>query len=321
MPVGPPVSHIRTRTRLALAGGRALFRGGVETMRKLMAGGCPALVLVVTSFFVIPGVALGQEPAATTQAAEAEPEVTRPWVNEGELMFVNTSGNSSSSNFGFRDRFTYNFTYSELILYVSLIKATARETDLYNEGGGVRAVSTTRTTTEQYEAGAKYRQNFMDQAFWYALGTWYANDPSGISSRLSGGGGIGYRFAENDTTTLIGELGLALTNESQTNDTSDTFIDARAYGQWKQRLSETTDLELDAEFIDNLQNTKELRINTHFAVTARMTRVLALRASWEMRFNNDPPSLLVDVNPDEPPAYYQLRTSDRVIGASLVFSF
>lgn len=288
-------------------------------MRKLMAGVRPAVLVVF--MLSVPALAWAQEPAAGSEAAAAESEVKRPWMNEGELMFVNTSGNSASTNFAIRDKFTYNFTYAELILGIDFIRATARNTDLYNEGGGVRQVLTTVTTTEQYEARAKYRQNFLDQVFWYALGSWYANDPAGISSRLSGGGGVGYRFVENDSTKLVGELGLALTNESQTGGFSDTYIDARAYGEWRQRLSGTADLSLDAEFIDNLQNTKQLRINTRLAVTATMTKILALRASWDMKFNNDPPSLLVDTNPDEVPAYFQLKTTDRVLGASLVFTF
>lgn len=284
-------------------------------MRNLLAG--VWLVLIVVLVVSVPLTALAQE---ATEEAPAE-ETTRPWSNEGELMFVNTSGNSAATNFAIRDKFTYNFTYGELIVHADLIKATARDRDLYNEGGGVRQVLTTRTTSEQYEVGAKYRQNFLDQAFWYALATWYSNDPAGISTRLSGGGGVGYRFVENDSTTLVGEAGLALTHESPVSGESDTFIDARVFGEWQQRITGNSDLSLAAEFIDNLQDFDQLRINTRAAVTASITKVLALRLSWDMKFNNAPPGILVTTNLDEPPAYFQLKTTDRVLGASLVFTF
>jgi len=286
-------------------------------MSRLIAGRVPAAVILLALFVTWSSVAIAQE--ATTE--EATEEIPKAWSNEGEIAYVNVSGNAAATTLGITDKFTYNFTYAELILFADVLRATSRTRELFNEGGGVRQVLTTTTAAERYEFGGKYRQNILDDLFWFGIADYYKNEPAGISHRMYGGGGVGYRFVENDNTKLSGEIGLNITNEAPVVGDSDTFLDARAFGEWAQKISSNADFSLSAEFMDNLQNTDQLRINTKAALTAQVTSVLALRLSWDMYFNNAPPSLLVDVNPDEPVAYFPLKTSDRTLGASLVFKF
>jgi putative salt-induced outer membrane protein YdiY len=287
-------------------------------MNQLRTGlGTVALILCV--FVAAPLAA--QEAVEEPAVAEGEAELEKRWSNEGELAWVNTSGNAAATTFAFSDTFTYNWTYSELILHGEYFKATAREEQRFNEGGGVRQVLTTSTTAERLDFGGKFRQNILDQMFWYAMGNYYRNQPSGINSRVFANGGVGYRFMETPNTLLVGELGLGVTRESRVGDDGETFVDARAYMQWKQKVTDTTDFELSAEFMDNLQNTSQLRINSNAAVTTRISSVFALRVTWDLRFNNDPPVLLIDTNPDEPVAPFQLKTSDRTFAASVVFTF
>lgn len=262
-----------------------------------------------------------QEAVEEPVAAEGEAELEKNWSNEGDLAWVNTSGNASATTFAFSDTLTYNWTYSELILHGEYFKATAREEQRFNEGGEVRQVLETKTTAERLDFGGKYRQNILDQMFWYAMGNYYRNQPSGIDSRLFANGGVGYRFMETPKTLLVGELGLGVTRENRVGQDGETFVDARAYMQWKQTVTDTTDVEISAEFMDNLQNTSQLRINSNAAVTTRISSVFALRLTWDLRFNNDPPVLLIDTNPDEPAAPFQLKTSDRTFAASVVFTF
>ena len=103
-------------------------------------------------------------------------------------------------------------------------KATAREEQRFNEGGGVRQVLTTSTTAERLDFGGKFRQNILDQMFWYAMANYYRNQPSGINSRVFANGGIGYRFMETPNTLLAGELGLGVTRESRVDANGETFV-------------------------------------------------------------------------------------------------
>ena len=261
-------------------------------------------------------------PAASAQEeGAAEPDEAKAWSNSAELGYINTSGNTGTTTLSFGDRFTYNFTYSEFRLRLEFFKATTRNDTLTNVGGGVQLTQETVTTAERYVAEARFRQNLTGEVFWYGLGSWYRNTPSGIDARYIANGGVGYRFVENTNTTFDGEIGIGLTREDQVTDFSESFLDARAYASLRQKLGEGSELLLWGDFMDNLQNTNDLRINARAEVTAQIIGKLALRAWWEMYFDNEPVSVLVDVDPDQPPALYTLRTTDRTLGISLVMSF
>jgi putative salt-induced outer membrane protein YdiY len=276
-----------------------------------------ALPVILALGLVVAAPAVAQE-AVTEEATEEE--IPKNWSNEGNFAWINTSGNGASSSFGFSNTFKYNWTYSELILFGDIFKATARTEERFNEGGGVRQVLTTTTTAERYDFRAKFRQNILENLFWYALGGYYRNRPAGIDSRWLSSAGVGYRFLETPTTTLVGEIGLGVTRENPVGADGDTFIDMRANGEWQQRVSDSTNFSLYSEFLLNLQNTKQLRINSGAALTTAINSKLALRLAWDMRFNNDPPTIFVDTNPNEPAAPFQLKTSDRTLAASFVLT-
>lgn len=256
--------------------------------------------------------------ASPALAQEEAEEPAKPWTNEAELAFVNTSGNSAASTFAFGNRFAYNWTYSEFRFVVDFYRATARQRFLFNEGGGVRQELVTETTAERYELAAQYRQNFVGQVFWYLKGGWFRNQPAGIDSRYNGNGGVGYRFLEDDVTTLVGEFGIGATREQQVQGEAMTFADIRGAFEWKQKVTDTTNFELASEALWNLSNTDDLRINAIAAATVSVSSKIALRVSYDLRFDNDPAMVLVDTVPEEPPALFTLKTTDRTLAAALV---
>lgn len=266
---------------------------------------------------------LAAAPIAAQEEAAVEEEATveKNWSNEGSLSWVNTSGNAATTTFALADTFKYNWTYSEFVFSGEYFRATARNEERFNEGGGVRQVFTTETTAKYLDLNATFRQNILSQMYWYAMGSYFQNQPAGIDSRLFANGGVGTRFIEDGRTLLLGEIGVGVTRENPVEGAGDTFLDARAYVEFSHQVNDNTKIELSSEFMDNLQNTDQLRINAHAGVTAQMSALFALRVSWDLRFNNAPPFVLVDTNPEEDPVPFQLKTSDRTLGASLVFTF
>jgi putative salt-induced outer membrane protein YdiY len=285
-------------------------------MEKVRTGLVPLTLLLC--LVVAPPIA-AQE--ATEEAAAEEAEVEKNWSNEGSLAWVNTSGNAATTTFAITDTFKYNWTYSEFVFNGEYFRATARNEERFNEGGGVRQVFTTETTAKYLDLNGTFRQNILNQMYWYGMGSYFQNRPAGIDSRLFANGGVGNRFIENSTTLLLGEIGLGVTRENPVDTDGDTFLDARAYVEFGHQINDNTKIELSSEFMDNLQNVDQLRINAHAGVTAQMSSVFALRVSWDLRFNNAPPFVIVDTNPDEEPVPFQLKTSDRTLAASLVFTF
>lgn len=248
---------------------------------------------------------------------EAVPEETKPWQNEAQIALVDTAGNASSRTFAVSNRFSYNWTYSELILTLELFRATSGTRVLENTADGVTATFVDKTDSERYEAAGKYRMNIVDELFWYAGAGWFRNRPAGIDTRTSLGAGAGYRFVENDTTLVAGEAGLGLDRETPVGGDADTFVSARAFLEARHALSENARFKVGLEAIENLQNTSDLRINATASVTSQLTDAFALRVAWDLKYDNDPATRIVTGN-GLPPGLFVFDKTDRTLSASLV---
>lgn len=251
---------------------------------------------------------------------ETPPADTKPWSNEAQIALVDTAGNASSRTFAVANRFTYNWTYSELILTLELFRATSGARVLENTADGVAVSFVDKVDSERYEAAGKYRMNIVDELFWYAGAGWFRNRPAGIESRTNVGGGVGYRFVENDSTLVAGEAGLGLDRETPVEGDVDTFAAARAFLEARHRFSENGRFNLGLEAIDNLQDTSDLRINATAAVTSQLTDAFALRVVWDLKYDNQPATQVVTGN-GFPPALFEFDKTDRTLSASLVLSF
>ena len=278
-------------------------------------------VLVVAMF----ASALGaQEEGATGAVQGAEDpveETVKPWSNAAEASFVKTSGNSSASTRALSNRFAYNFTYSELLFNVNFLRASTTTTTLSNVDGEVVGDKITDTSAERYEVSGSYRQNILDNIFWYARGDWYKNRFAGISSRLTGGGGVGYRFVETPDTLFVGELGFGITNESLTNEASETFVDIRGALEGRFKLTQTTDFNFTLAAADNVQNTANLRVTADAAVSVAVSNTLALRFGYLLDYRNDPVVDVLEGGEGVPPALYTRNKSDSMFRVSLVVKF
>jgi len=260
---------------------------------------------------------LGALPLQAQEATEppempvAEEDAPKPWSNEAEFSYVKTGGNTSASTLALSNRFAYNFTYSEFLFTADLLRASTTNRTLTNTDGGVVVDEETEPSAERYELGAAYRQNILDNMFWYGRAGWYRNP-------FSGGGGVGYRFVETPSTLFVGELGLAVTNEALVDADGETFIDLRGALEGRFTITETTNFNVLVEAYDDLQNTSNLRLKLDTSITAAISNVFALRVGYLLDYRNEPVVQIIDVNPDAPPASFTFGKSDSTISVSLV---
>lgn len=260
--------------------------------------------------------------AAPVSAQEAEePEELKPWSNEAQLSLADSAGNASSRTFAISDRFTYNWTYAELVVSFELFRQSSEQRVLVNEIDGVREELIDQVSAERYEAEGKYRQNVLDELFWFVQGGWYQNRPAGVDQRLGAHAGVGYRFLENTTTLVAGEIGPGVVREELVDAGADTFADARAFLELRHEFNDNASLDSQVEVRDNIQDTDDLRITAGVAVTSQMNDTFALRVGWDLRYDRQPPVIVVDSNPDAPPGAFVFDTTDRTLTASLVVSF
>ncbi len=254
-------------------------------------------------------------------ATEQPEETVKPWSNEAEASYVKTGGNSSASTLALSNRFAYNFTYSELLFDVEFMRAATTTVLRSNVDGELVEEELSETSAERYEVAGSFRQNILNDVFWYARGDWYRNRFAGVSSRTTGGGGVGYRFVETPTTLFVGELGLGITKESLTNDTGDTFVDIRAALEGRFKITQSTDFDFFVSAADNIQNTKNLRVKFNAAVSVAVSNTLALRVGYLLDYRNDPVVQIIEGDEGVPPVSFTRGKTDSMFLVSLVVKF
>jgi len=264
-----------------------------------------------------------QAQEVTQEQEDAEPleASIKPWSNEAEASYVKTGGNSSASTLALSNRFAYNFTYSELLFDVEFMRASTTTTLRSNVDGELVEEEVGETSAERYEVAGSFRQNILNNMFWYGRGDWYRNRFAGVSSRISAGGGVGYRFVETPATLFVGELGLAITDESLTNDAGDTFVDIRAALEGRFKITDSTDFDFFVSAADNIQNTKNLRVKFNAAVSVSVSNTLALRVGYLLDYRNDPVVQVIEGDEGVPLVSYTRNKSDSMFLVSLVVKF
>jgi putative salt-induced outer membrane protein len=217
--------------------------------------------------------------AALPLAAHARDD--RSWSGTAEFGLAIASGNADSE--------TINGKFAFL-----------REEDRWFYGlnaAALRAESDDALSANRYEAGLKLGYDFSERSYGFGSIRHENDDFAAYEYQTIAAAGVGYRFVDNGTTSLVGEAGPGLRRWQPVDErlgvppqrvAFDAETDAIARGSLalKHRLSPTTRLanELLVESGSGstfLQNDLSLRV--------RMSERLALKAGYELRHTTDVP--------------------------------
>lgn len=250
-------------------------------------------------------------------------EDERPWKDVAEFSFVNTGGNSESSNFALANKFEYNWTSSSFLFDVGALRAeTTTITRTTSDDVTVDKTELSNVSAESYYVSGKYRRDINEVLYWYAGLGWDRNIFAGINSRYVYSAGAGYKFFDTDGHFLLGELGIDYTDEEQTTGFSDTFAGARGYLGYARPLSETSLFTSDLEVLQSLDDSDDLRARWINALSASLTSKLALKVSHSLFFDNEPAlALAAPVVPATTGVLFPLDETDTILSASLVVNF
>jgi putative salt-induced outer membrane protein len=232
------------------------------------------VAMVVASLTALP--ALAQE-AGAEEAAAPEPN----WKNELGLSYVGTSGNTDTSSLGFDYAGSRKPTPWGLDLLASFTRA---------ENGGV-------TTAEQYNVGGRGLRQLNKSLSVFAGLSW-ARDPfSGFENRFIVEGGVEFLAIDTEHNTLSFDAGLNWTSEDQIlysdvtqenyNQTVDWF-GGLAGLKWEWNFSKSASLTQRLLYFPNFDDTSDWRVASDTAVTASLTKLLALQFSYMVRYRNQP---------------------------------
>ena len=214
------------------------------------------------------GTALSAQTAATPTPS---PDTTKLTFGLG---LVNTSGNTSITTFNFGNSFSYIahpwvFTEAAAMIYGS---------------------SHDTVNNDQYHLLLRVDFALYDGFSAYALGGFDRDRFSGIASRYQEAAGIAWKAVEKPSDLLTVEAGLAETEQRDVAAlSSNSFTAARAALTYKHLLNKTAYVQEAAEVLPDLQQSKNLRINSSTDLVAPLSTVFSIKVGYVIRFDNLPP--------------------------------
>jgi putative salt-induced outer membrane protein YdiY len=118
---------------------------------------------------------------------------------------------------------------------------------------------------------------------------WDKNRFAGIASRHEISLGVGRTLWKTPSNALTFELAPGFISEERIGSRTRDFASSRVYSKYIHTFSPTANFSQDAEYLQNLQNTGDLRLNTETAVTATLTSKFSIKCSYVWKHASEPP--------------------------------
>lgn len=207
-------------------------------------------------------------PAARAQD-ELPPAITKVTLDFG---FVQTSGNTDVTTLNVGERFSRErgrFTLSQAFAMV------------YGKQGDTVNTNNLRTTLRgDYE---------IDRVLAVFLGGGFdRNTFAGIERRFEETFGLQARVLALSKDTVNIEGGGSVTQQISVEGEQQNFPSARGALSWRHAFNSTSYFDQQVEWIPNLSETKDWRVNLESSVIAPLSARIGLKVSWVLRYDNLP---------------------------------
>lgn len=209
---------------------------------------------------------------AVPLAAQDAPPPPRPWELTGDVGLVNTAGNSDVTTLNVGEKVTHNRGRITVKQNFAL---------LYGRTDGT-------TTTSQWRTGVRGDLAMSSRLAVFALTGFDRNRFAGIDRRFEEGVGIAFKVLATERTKLDLETGLSMIQQRSTLDVTNNFSAARAASVFQYNFKPTAYFLQSVEVLPNLEETDDLRVNTETALVAPLSRRLAIKISYVIRYDKLP---------------------------------
>jgi len=237
----------------------------MSTMRQLTRSIAVAvLVLGVSSR----AASAGQAPQTPPQPPPPPPHVE----GTGELSFVNTNGNTATNTLAAGGSLTWR-----PMPWVVDMKAAF-----------VRGSSNDVLTTKSFAFGTRFSRDLTKRTALFVQYDYLTNRLAGIDQRHNVLAGLSYKLVDQTRQTLRvdGALGYAhQTSISAPASSTATFLVGAGY---KYKISDTSEFTEDVRVIESLSHGDDYRVDNAVALTAKISKVFALKFSHLAHFVNLP---------------------------------
>jgi putative salt-induced outer membrane protein len=190
-----------------------------------------------------------------------------------DFGFVNTAGNANQTTLSASDQFALDLGRWALRQEFQLIHGR-------NDSTTVASFYRARLRLE-HDAGTRLAPFVYVQ--------WDRNAPAGLSRRLEEGGGLTYAPVMHARDSLAFDLGATLVQQRFMEVPDQDFAAARAALRYRHSFATKTEFMQLLEYLPDLTDFGNFQLNSETTATAPITRLFALKASYIVRFNNEPP--------------------------------
>jgi len=207
--------------------------------------------------------------------AEDQPKEAKRFSDSLEVAVVNTTGNSDTLTAAGKNAMKYRFTDKWTGSWVI---------------GAIYGEKNSEKTAERYYTDLRADYTIADRWYAYGLGSWFRDPFAGFDHRISVGPGLGYRFLVGPKHFLAGEAGLDYAYEDYTDpqEDSEAFLEGRAYGKYEYAFTEKTKFSQGLEYLQSFSDGDQWKLNSSTALTVVITDIIALKVSYDIRYNNAP---------------------------------
>jgi putative salt-induced outer membrane protein len=221
------------------------------------------------------GAALAQE-APPCPCPEPPPPPDPLWFGKANFSFLSTSGNTDTTSIGGAAEVNYN---PKPFLF------TLKGAYLYSQTDG-------EVTAESSAASMRGSFDITPRFYVFAGAGYLRNTFSGIDALWSVDGGAGYKFFDGPNQFLKAEGGVGWTNEKDiilgVIQNTRSYANARAALYYKWQFTKSAAFTNDFTYLLDLDDTENYFITDRAAITADISKIFALQASWTLLWRNKP---------------------------------
>jgi putative salt-induced outer membrane protein YdiY len=232
---------------------------------------------------------------AAAAAQDDEPELG--WHDVAEITFVLTEGNAKSNTLGGRNLLEYLWSNARLSFDAGAIRteSTTVEKTAVGDSQEFQVVeqSDEEVTAENYFVRSRYDRDISDTFFWFVGSGWDRNTFAGIENRYNGVGGVGNIWYESDVSGFRTDYGVTYTYQDNVEDEDEGFSGLRIGSDYWRQLTGNTRFDSVLFLDENLSEGSDFRIDFTNSLAVSMSENLALKASYQLLFDNEPSGSLI----------------------------
>ncbi|WP_170302310.1 DUF481 domain-containing protein [Desulfosarcina widdelii] len=213
--------------------------------------------------------------------------------NRAEFSVVDTSGNTDLFTLSLKNTLEYKFRPD--------LMGTWNLSALYGEQDSDK-------NAERYSTDLRFDYDLATTYYSYLLGGWLRDRFAGFDHRYHIGPGLGRKFLIGPRHFLKAETGVNWTREDYIEEGAEDFLEGRIYGQYDFVVSEGNKFFQGLEYLLDFEDSDNYKIISVTGVTSTLTRGLAIKVAYEIRYQNRPVPETVE-------------KTDTTLSASLVLSY